>query len=36
MDVAVTGAMSLYSFTKDAASGFTAGAANVDLSGCLG
>lgn len=36
IDVAVTGPTLLYSFTKDEASGFTAVAANGDLSGCLG
>lgn len=32
MDAAVSGPTSLYSSTQDAASGFTATAANVDLS----
>lgn len=36
IDAAVTGPTLLYSFTKDEASGFTAVAANGDLSGCLG
>lgn len=36
IDVAVSGPTLLYSFTKDEASGFTAAAANGDLSGCLG